>query len=195
MRKSKGVVLFDMDGVLADFDNSTETFLRTNHPDITINPRQNFYYRDDYPDTEQQEIINSLHTSQYFFQNLPEIPGGINAWNQVRALGYETRICTAPMPGNEWCIDEKLAWIQTHLGAAAAREAIIDSAKENYDGIALIDDRPVIKNAELARWQHVVFGQPYNLHIDTPFRLENWQDTGLETILARCAALYSQLFR
>lgn len=178
---------------MADFDGGTEAFLRANYPSIAIAPRQNFYFRDDYTDPVYQQTINDLHTSQHFFQNLPEIPGSVEAWHHIQSLGYETRICSAPLPSNEWCIDEKLHWIRTHLGAVAAKDTIIDSAKEKYDGIALIDDRPIIKNAAKAHWQHVMFDQPYNQNIETLFRLQNWNDVRLEHILARCAALYERI--
>lgn len=191
MGKVSKTVLVDMDGVLADFDGATEAFLRKNHPSVTIAARTNFYFRDDYPDISHQAIINELHGSKGFFQALPPVPHATEGWQRLIDLGYEPRICSSPLAIHEWCKEEKLQWLQIHLGAAAAEAAIIDSKKELYNAIALIDDRPVVKNADVASWQHVLFDQPYNAHIDTKLRLRGWQDPQLGSILAQCALRYA----
>lgn len=183
------IVLVDMDGVLADFDGASETFLRQNHPHIPIAQRKNFYFRDDYTDLAHQAILNDLHTSQFFFRNLPEIPGAIEGWQRIIDLGYEPRICSSPLSSNEWCEAEKLEWVEHHLGKEACKTAVITKDKEQVDGIALIDDRPTIKHAEQASWQHVVFHRPYNEHIDTPLRLKDWYDEALPLILERAAQM------
>lgn len=187
--KEKPIVLIDMDGVLADFDGATQAHLQTPEIGIPLQPRSNFYYRDDYPDTTHVDVINKLHASQHFFRNLPPIPGALEGWQRIEELGYTPRICSSPLHTNEWCKSEKLEWIGQHLGEAAMRDAIIDSRKELYHGIALIDDRPVIKNADQATWQHVVFDATYNHDITTDLRLRGWSDTELEKILERCLEL------
>lgn len=189
---TRQIILVDLDGVLADFDGATETFLKENHPDIAIAPRKNFYFHEDYLDSAQQVIIKNLHASQYFFQNLSEIPNAVQGWQRIIDLGYEPRICSSPLHSNEWCKAEKLDWVERHLGKQARDTAIITSDKEQASGIALIDDRPVIKHADRAVWQHVVFHQPYNQHIDTPFRLRDWNDKNLATILETAAQMYQQ---
>lgn len=183
------IVLVDMDGVLADFDGATEAFLRERHPHVTIAPRKNFYFRHDYPDEAHHALINDLHASQHFFRNLPEIPDALEGWQRIIDLGYEPRICSSPLHTNEWCKEEKLAWVEHHLGKQAAKNAIITSNKEEHDGIVLIDDRPEIKNAANAIWQHITFDQPYNVEIATEFRLRGWRDPNLEALLEQAHAL------
>lgn len=182
------MVLVDMDGVLADFDNATKHYLVEHYPEIPlVDKRQHFYFRDDYPDPDHQAIIKEFHHSQYFFANLPPIPGALEGWQRLIELGYEPRVCTAPLITNPWCVAEKLAWIERHLGSATVKTAIVDIDKEKYPGIALIDDRPVVKNTELAPWQHILFSASYNQDIDTPYRLNGWSDEKLERILATIA--------
>ena len=177
-------VLVDMDGVLADFEEATNNYLAVHHSTIPlVTNRQNFYFRDDYPDPEHQAIIKDFHHSQYFFANLPPTPGALEGWQRLIELGYEPRVCSAPLLTNRWCIDEKLGWIKKHLGPEAANTAIIDGEKEKYHGIALIDDRPTIHNAHLAPWRHILFTAKYNLHIDTEHRLNGWNDENLKQIL------------
>lgn len=181
------IVLVDMDGVLADFDGAINVFLKENYPDIPVVPHKSFYFHEDYPDSAHQAIITQFQASQYFFLNLPVLPGAIEGWQRIIDLGYEPRICSSPLSRNEWCGAEKLDWVEQHLGSYARETAIITSDKDLAEGIALIDDRPIIKNADQATWKHVVFHQPYNEHIDTPLRLRDWYDENLAGILERTA--------
>ena len=183
-RLDKPVVLVDMDGVLADFDGATHAYLQANHPEVPIQPRRHFYYRDDYADPAHIEVLNTLHASEGFFLNLPPIDGAIQGWRQIEELGYEPRICSSPLRINKWCESEKLLWIEQYLGSKALSSAIIDSNKELYDGIALIDDRPAIKNATHASWEHIVFTAPYNQLTTAQSRLNGWRDPSLADILA-----------
>lgn len=185
----RDIVLIDLDGVLADFDGATQKFLEQHHPEIPIAERKNFYYRYDYPDPAHVAIIDTLHASRHFFRDLPLIEGALEGWQHVIELGYEPRVCSSPLHSNEWCKDEKLDWIERHLGEKAVQTAIITSTKELAEGIALIDDRPEIKNADKASWQHIVFGQPYNQQVDTPLRLNGWSDENLPTILNQAAKM------
>lgn len=187
MTEKRGLVLVDMDGVMADFDGATEEYLQLHHPEISLAQRRNFYFRDDYPDAQARTVINQLHASQYFFENLEPMPAALLGWQRIKELGYEPRICTSPLHTNEWCEAEKLTWVERYLGRAAAQAAIVSSHKEAFDGIALIDDRPTIKNAEQASWQHVVFDRPYNRHVRTDLRLNGWLDSNLARVLQLCA--------
>lgn len=181
-------VLVDMDGVLADFDGATSQYLTEKHPEIPIiTERQHFYFRDDYPDAGHQAIINQLHASQYFFAGLQPIDGALEGWQRLQELGYEPIICSAPLSSNEWCVEEKLDWVERYLGRAAARAAIFDGAKEKYSGIALIDDRPVVKNAHLASWRHILFTASYNRGTAATHRLNGWDDENLKQVLADIA--------
>lgn len=180
------IVLVDMDGVIAGFDEATAMYLATYHPHIPLsNDRETFHYRDFYDDPAHVQTITDHQTSENFFRDLPPIEDALYGWQRIIDLGYHPRICSSPLRANPRCVDEKRQWIRTHLGAAAERDAIIDKKKEEYPGIALIDDRPGIVTAG-ATWQQIVFDQPYNQHILTDLRLYGWRDPTLPALLDRC---------
>ena len=183
----RNIVLVDMDGVLADFDGATTTHLTERHPHIPIAERKSFYFRDDYPDPAHKAIINELQASQHFFANLPPVEGALEGWQRLKDLGYEPQICSSPLHSNEWCEAEKRDWLRRYLGEAVARAAIITGAKEFCDGIALIDDRPIIKNADKASWRHIVFDTSYNRTAPSNLRIMGWDDDLLPEVLARAA--------
>jgi hypothetical protein len=59
-------------------------------------------------------------------------------------------LCTSPVIGSRWCAQEKLAWIEHHLGRAWLRPTIITSDKTVGDKLqpcVLVDDRPGITGA------------------------------------------------
>ena len=183
MNRENPIVLVDMDGVLTDFSGATQAHLESHG--IPIRVRSNFYYQDVYPEADT-DVINKLHASQNFFRNLPPVDGAIEGWDKIKDLGYEPRICSSPLHTNEWCKEEKLEWIKEHLGREAAKSAIIDSKKELYDGIALIDDRPAVKTSEETTWRHVVFDAPYNKDSTSTIRLNGWYDPDLPAVLRYC---------
>lgn len=175
-----------MDGVLAGFDKATDDFLASHPEGIPLLARDKFYYHHNYTDERHKEVITSLHITQNFFRNLPLIQGALEGWQRIIDLGYEPRIFSSPLHTNQWCKDEKIAWLEEHLGKEVAEKAIIDRRKYLHDGIALIDDRPEREGSDQASWQHVVFDASYNQSSSAALRLHGWDDPALPDILAHC---------
>jgi 5'-nucleotidase len=181
-------VLVDMDGVLADFDGKMNELMREHMPHITPVERQNFYYAQDYPEHEAQ--LSELSLQEGFFSSLSVVEGAIEGWNRILEAGYNPRICSSPIRANPYCTQEKLGWVEQELvprfGKLVLDQAVITRDKHEVPGIALIDDRPALRLAEVAMWQHIVYDQPYNKASTAP-RLFGWDDPNLETLLARAA--------
>jgi 5'-nucleotidase len=94
--------------------------------------------------------------------------------------GHEVFLCTSPLTGSRWCVPEKLAWVEQHLGPRWLRRTIITADKtlvgDRLQRCILVDDRPVIKGlADPPPWQHVLFDAPYNRTKPGP-RLSSWAD-------------------
>ncbi|HEX3568826.1 MAG TPA: hypothetical protein VHT70_04085 [Candidatus Saccharimonadales bacterium] len=187
-------VLVDMDGVLADFDQRILDQLADRHPHIPITAtRSNFYVSDDYP--EHAELIRAMSDEEGFFRSLPIVDGALDGWQRILEGDYRPRICSSPISTNPYSKAEKLGWLEEHLapvfGNWVVEQAIITKNKEEYDGIALLDDRPELRNADKAPWQHIIFDRPYNQASRQP-RLYGWKDKNLLHLLKAAEIRSSQ---
>jgi 5'-nucleotidase len=112
-------------------------------------------------------------------------------------MGYEPRICSGPIKENPTCIEDKLAWLEEYMvpkfGRYVVETAILNGKKAEYDGIALIDDKPEVKDSEQANWTHIVWTQSYNKDIETDFRLDRWDGGQLKDVLRRARQRYVDL--
>ncbi len=179
----ENTVLVDMDGVLADFDG----YILDNVPQIlTRIARRSFYLYEDYPD--HRDVMYEISGQPEFFADLPVYDNALEGWQRLIDLGYDPRICSAPMSHNAQSFEGKRAWLRRHLvpifGEQVLKRAIIDSEKFKYEGIVLIDDRPnPDTNNGQAVWKHVVFDQEYNQNSAAPYRLHGWLAPDLPDIL------------
>lgn len=182
-------VLVDMDGVIADFEEPNNLVIRSHFPGVQIVlNRAEFYYKDTYKGNDS--IIQKIYSENRkpgFFLTFPVIEGAIAGLMRIRDAGYNPRICTSPLEDHPTVIKEKTQWLEEHLvpslGAKILDEAIFDRDKSTYKAIALIDDRPTVRNAENAAWQHIMFTRSYNDQIHTGLRLCGWKDKNLEQLL------------
>lgn len=181
----KPVALFDLDGVILDFDARVEAELERHG--IAIPPRSDFYMTKRLADPEHIALVRQLQHSRGFFESLEPIPGALEAWEFVRSLGFHARVCSAPISGNPWSIREKLVTVERYLGPRAADEAYIGKRKSECSGVILFDDRPEIADAADAEWLHALYTQDYNRHIETPFRIRDWSELDKVAEFLGCA--------
>ena len=180
------IVTVDIDGVLADFDGEVKSRLKERHSNIPIlETRENFYISDDYP--EHRLKVRAISDEEGFFESLPLVKNALEGWQRLIDLGVHPLICSAPIQSNPFSKVEKLNWLQQHFvpvfGEWVVDQAIITSDKHLFHATALIDDRPQMKNAEMATWKHIIFDQPYNRDILNQPRLHGWLDEALPEIL------------
>ena len=195
MKDDKYVVLVDMDGVLAEFDDEVVSRIRDRHPHVAIlEERSHFYLYEDY--NEHARLVEELSDEEGFFEALPLGLQAIAGWQRLVDLGYHPRICSAPKISNPHSEREKLTWLRKYFvpvfGEYVADEAIITRKKHEYDGIALIDDRPEIRHSDKAKWQHILFTRPYNKNVKGP-RIDGWQDENLPELLRQAVINYNKV--
>lgn len=178
--KKTMLILIDQDGVLADFDRGFYNAWQASdnaYPAIEPQHRRNFYVKDDYPKDIQADAVDII-TAKGFFRDLPAIAGAVESLNQLLDLGHDVRICTSPLNIYKNCVQEKYEWVEQHLGLDFIARMIVTKDKTVVHGDVLIDDKPVVTGSRIPAWQHIVYDQPYNRHIDARrMTWANWQNT------------------
>lgn len=172
-------VWVDMDGTIVDFDGAALQVV----PLEQRTSRQHFYIANDYSEPLRSQV-EAHYSTPGFFVGLELFPGVIEGWQALVDAGYHPRILSSPLASNPACKEEKLESLKRllvpHFGPSAVDEAVIDTEKWKYPGLALIDDRPdAVRGSMRAPWMHVLYGWP---HMDTvsdttaQFRMRNWDE-------------------
>lgn len=125
---------------------------------------------------DEKRIIEKVMREPGFYRFLRAVPGARTALRQIRDAGHDIRFVSAPYVSNPTCASDKLAWIERHYGASWAQRVILTTDKTLVRGDVLIDDRPDITGAAVPEWEHIVFTQPYNVHITDRRRLSAWSE-------------------
>ena len=142
--KFKDHLFFDMDGVLADFEEKVRRISGC-EADITT--------------AEWDAAADKLSRTPGFFTDLKPIAGGIEAFIELSKY-YDCHILTTAPWENPSSFMEKRLWVREVMGDKIAYKKLsISNHKELFTGRALIDDRK--KNgAEDFNGEHIHFGTP-----------------------------------
>lgn len=187
----KPVLLVDMDGVVFDYYGHFLTFWKAQYPDRVVIPAEDiktFYFEECYP-PEYTEDIRRITCAEGFFETLPVMDGAAETLNRIMDEDrFNVFLCSTPDSHtvNHCCSSEKIRSVHKHLGERWLKRIILTHDKTLVNGDFLLDDKPSITGInEDPTWDHVVFHQPYNKHVDG-FRLNVWKDwNNLESILLR----------
>jgi 5'-nucleotidase len=174
------LILIDQDGPLADFETGFLDIWREKYPDefyIPVDQRTAFYIRDQYPEKFKKQI-DEIYNAPGFYRNLPPTPGCVEALTNMIELGFDVRICTAPLSRYENCVLEKYQWVEKHLGREFTRRIILTKDKTIVRGNYLIDDKPSIEGSHTPEWEHIIFDCSYNRERIENKRLNwsNWRE-------------------
>ena len=179
MDTQKKVILVDMDGVLADQHLGFLYILERDYPDIFATYKGDdteYEFERNFPE-EHHAIIKSLRNQEGFFRDLPVIPGAKEALEEMQATEHEVYICTAPIWEYRYCIPEKFAWVEEHLGREWVMRILTARDKTIVLGDVLIDDKPGVAGKHTPKWEHILFDRSYNRHVTDKRRLDwsNWK--------------------
>ncbi len=173
------IILVDQDGPLADFQKGFLEKWRARFPNeffVPLHQRKNFYVRDDYPENLCDKVEN-IYCEPGFYLNLQPVKGSVEAVNAMLELGHDVRICTSPLSRYENCVLEKYQWVEKYFGKDFTKRIILSKDKTIIQGHFLIDDKPIIKDAEKAEWEHIIYDCSYNRNVKGNRRLtwKNWR--------------------
>lgn len=170
------IILFDMDGILADWQKKFDGLIAEHIPEVeVITPDKvtDYHAQDLYP-VEIQARIRELMLTPGFYSELAPIAGAIDAVNRM-AEKYTVFFCSAPLNGHQTCASEKVQWIREYFGSDWESKIILSNDKTLVQGDILIDDKPVIYGAiEDPNWVHIVYSHNYNRNIYP--RIEKWDE-------------------
>lgn len=170
------IFLIDMDGVIVDFEGHVYEQWERKYPSMPLVPRHervNFYIDHDHPD-DHRARLRKIMCAPGAFYNSPPFEGVREYLNQLVEFG-EVFICTSPMLSNKTCMQDKMYWIERHLGEEWQDRVVITKDKTTVRGTWLVDDRPSVEGVLVPTWQHIVFGQPYNVNVEG-CRVDGWPE-------------------
>jgi 5'-nucleotidase len=134
-KSKKKILYFDMDGVLADFNQAVAERVT---PELVVKYGENI---DQIPG---------------IFKDLQPIPGSIYAFEELSKY-YDCYILSTAPWGNPEAWMEKRLWVEKHLGEVAHKRLILSHNKHLNRGDYLIDDR-FANGADRFEGEHLLFG-------------------------------------
>lgn len=158
------IVLVDLDNVIADQVAGFYNALADQYPEINPPPRDSlkeFDFEWNFP-YDVQKKIKALRLGEGFFRQLPVIEGAKDGLARLREKATHVRIVTAPTWDWQYCVPEKYAWVEKHLGRDWSEKMILTRDKTFVRGDILIDDNPSVSGIWAQEWTHVLYDQPYN---------------------------------
>jgi 5'-nucleotidase len=176
------IFLVDLDGPLADLEGEFLRRWQQEFPEeffVPIEKRRSFFVYEEYPSHLKEKTADILKRDG-FFRHLPVNQAGVQALQEIAALGHKIIICTSDIFANQTALTDKRAWVHKHLGLDLAKTMIFTRDKTLVRGNYLIDDKPIITGAMTPEWEHIIFDQPFNREINDKKRIAmdwaNWKD-------------------
>lgn len=122
-----------------------------------------------------EQLREKIFTSPKFWEILDPLPDAVDVM-RLLCQKYETYILTATWPTDDDCYVEKMNWIKNWLPFFDLHNVITTWNKSLIRGDVLIDDAP--RFLETYNAETIAYDFPYNRHVKTTYRAQNWRDIG-----------------
>jgi 5'-nucleotidase len=147
-REIDKVILFDMDGTLAGYEQAMkrdlERLASPGEPPVVIS-------RDDSPEwlVQRMRVIKLVPG---WWRNLPRLQDGFDILNAALNIGYKPQVLTKGPTNSVAAWTEKLQWCRSCIELADAPVTITETDKSDTYGRVLVDDWPPFMEAWL-QWR------------------------------------------
>lgn len=181
------IVMWDLDGVHALWDDAVDEIARetgaVEHGFPLKHQRTQFaFYSDATP--EVKEVILQVMNHPELYRRIKGDPKVKAAFKATEEAGHTNRFASSPWTGNKTCMQDKEDFIAAEFGEDVRKHLVLTHDKTILRADVLVDDKPELKGLfqdDLA-FMHVIPTQPYNKHVDTPYRIDDFE-TDLPTFL------------
>lgn len=176
----KPVLLIDMDGVFVSYYDYFLEIWKKKYPDRAIVNQEDLdhmYFEKCYP-TEYSKDIFEITRGIGFFENLPPLPGAVEALKQILEDDeFDAFLCSTPDSDtmNHVGFTEKALSVEKHLGRDWLRKLILTHDKTLVQGHYLIDDKPNVTGIMDPTWDQIFFTHNYNKDCKG-LRMNSWVD-------------------
>lgn len=170
-------VLFDMDGVIFDWEGGIVRRARINHPNVKIADAGTRDEWDFFPNTPADEAAALREAMAWpgLFRELDVFPGAVEVIRALVDAGVNVLFCSTPALYNESCASDKLWAIGEHFGKDMVKRVVLTQDKTLIKGDILFDDKPVIDGLLAPTWERIVYDQSYNKFVTGP-RMFAWPE-------------------
>lgn len=170
-KNEKRIFLVDLDGTVADIDQS----LALKFPELkhVIVGRSDSEFSGD-----NKKMFRTEMTKPGFFLDLPVIEEGAKFVREMlQSAKARVVFVSSPLKNAPHCIPEKIKWIEKHFGFDLARSAIFCKDKTLVRGDFLVDDRPQSASTSggmKPTWKQVFPPTSYNIQETPRLPERNW---------------------
>lgn len=189
------VCLWDMDGVMVEWDEDFWIEVMRLQPDLTLPPveqRMSYNLLDSVPGLTA-ETVDTVLNLPGFYRRLKPIPEAVEAFKEMEAEGVKTFIASSPTTTNPDCASDKYNWVAKVYSQDVADRVILSRDKTLLRGRFLIDDKDVIKGHHTPMWEHVVADKHYNQNSPALRRLTDfsqWREIMPELLQSKSKVIH-----
>jgi len=171
------IILIDMDGVVCDLvsrwcEEISERCVHVRYADVTT------YWLENSLPPSMRYMAYKPFEDRGFYLSIPPVSGARRGIEQIKKMGHEVYLVTAPYPA-PYVVYEKCVWVDQNLFPVLDSDrVIVTQDKSMIRGDLIVDDRP--RHLESFPGHAVLFGRRWNREArlkDDVFRLDPPRDS------------------
>ena len=169
------IILIDIDNTIGNWNDAFLTRIQCEDKK-RVTERGCFRVEDvSWSEPERLQMLSVLQDPT-LYRDIVLYDHAKEALEDMRMTGHDVFLVSSPHEQCRGsCAMYKLEWVAQQLGEYWAKRTILTNDKTLVHGDVLIDDKPTIFGVKKPVFRHVVYDQPYNRSITTPYRIQTWK--------------------